>query len=70
MGQAEVFVFFVTTVRCYHFIPQVSFYTPWKHEKVWDFQMFSGVIEETSDIKRVNKKLNKFSLAEYVYMKA
>ena len=27
------------------FIPQVSFYTPWKHKQTSGFQMFSGDIE-------------------------
>ena len=28
-----------------HFMPQVSFYTPWKHQKTKGFLMFPGVIE-------------------------
>ena len=28
-----------------HFMPQVSFNTPWKHQKTFDFLMFSGGIE-------------------------
>ena len=35
------------TVNCLvaHFIPLISFYTPWKHEKISDFLTFSGGIE-------------------------
>ena len=28
-----------------HFMPRVSFYTPWKHQKTKDLPMFSGGIE-------------------------
>ena len=28
-----------------HFMLLVSFYTPWKYQKVYDFQMFAGCIE-------------------------
>ena len=28
-----------------HFMPQVSFNTPWKHQKTFGFLMFSGGIE-------------------------
>ena len=28
-----------------HFMPQVSFNTPWKHQKTFSFLMFSGGIE-------------------------
>ena len=28
-----------------HFMPLISFYTPWKHQKTSDFLMFSGGIE-------------------------
>ena len=37
-----------------HFMPLVSFYTPWKHEKVFGFLMFSGVIKVITGIKWAN----------------
>ena len=43
MGSVEVLVFVITAVHCYYFIPLVSFYTPWKHEKTRYFLCFQGV---------------------------
>ena len=37
-----------------HFMPLVSFYTPWKHPKTRGFLVFWGVLEETSSEKWVN----------------
>ena len=43
------------------FMPLASFYTPWKHQKTFDFLIFSGRIERTSGMKQVNPFHNKFS---------
>ena len=36
-----------------HFMPLVSFYAPWKHQKTFGFLMFSGGIEKDRGIKWV-----------------
>ena len=42
-----------------HFMPLVSFYTPWKHHKT---KGFLGVLKETNGMKWVNTKKATFSL--------
>ena len=41
--------------KCFltHFIPLISFCTPWKHQKTSGFLILSGCIERDSDIKWV-----------------
>ena len=43
-----------------HFIPLVSSYTPWKHQKTYGFLVFGGVQKETSDMKYVKNIGAKF----------
>ena len=40
-----------------YFMPLISFDTPRKHQKTRGFFMFSGVSEEISDMKWVNKTI-------------
>ena len=40
-----------------HFMPLISFYTPWKHQKNKGFQMFSGGIERDRGTKWFNVNL-------------
>ena len=47
--------FFILT----HFTPLVSFDTPWSHQKIRGFLMFSRVSKETKDMKWVKEiKIN------------
>ena len=39
------------------FLPDVPFWSPWKHQKTFDFLMFSGGSKEDIGKKRVNKTL-------------
>ena len=44
-----------------HFMPLISFYIPWKHQKTSGFLVFSGGTEEISGMKSVESELNSLS---------
>ena len=56
-----------------HFMPVVSFYTPWKHQETWDFLIFSGEIERDQWHESIfesawkNKSLMAFWMILYLY---
>ena len=45
-----------------HFMPLISFDTPWKHQKARNFLMFSGGIKEVSGMKWFNASAYKICL--------
>ena len=49
------------TVSLVHFIPLVSFFTPWKPKKARFFDVFQVVLKETNGIKWATKNLFTYS---------